>query len=63
MEWGDEVPSEIIRSQHIQNVINNKPNVELDPKNGTDAHLKAQVFCVWYACASPARLADTFDTA
>lgn len=30
MEWGDEVPSEIIRSQHIQNVINNKPNVKLD---------------------------------
>lgn len=50
MEWGDEVPSEIIRSQHIQSVINNKPNVELDQKNkGTDAHLKAQVFCVWYA--------------
>lgn len=60
---GDEVPSEIIRSQHIQNDINNKPKVELDRKKWNWCSLESTgVLCLIY-CAAPVRLADTFDTA
>lgn len=43
---------EIIRSQHIQNFINNKHNLELS-KEMKLANLRAQVFCVWYSSPCP----------